>query len=947
MPVKKCYLSFLAISILSFFFIQNVFAQTGNIAGIVTDETDGSPLVGANIFISETAIGTATGIDGKYQINNIEPGKTLILYKYLGYKTDSIWVEIKANQTVTSNVILSPQVIQGQEILVTGQYQGQQAAINQQLNSNTIVNVVSKDKIQELPDANAAESVGRLPGISIERNAGEGTKVVVRGLAPKYNSITVNGERIPATDPENRSVDLSMISSDMLEGIEVFKALTPDKDGDAVGGTVNFIVRQAPSGMKGTVRFEGGYNNHENDYGNYRGSLGISNRFLDDNLGVLITGNLERANRSSDVLDASYDLLREKQPNEERAPVIVRNLNLGDRKEIRKRYGASLTLDYRLPSGSLTFSGLYGRTDRNEVRMRKRYRVDASYVEYWLRAREINTDLFTNTLGGKHDFNFMKVDWKTSYSLSKRNMPKSHDSEFRETGAFNNSLVEDQGPQLIPLGAKNNLAETIFYQDFLDAEKIDDKNLTAQVDLEIPLRFGDYIISSLKFGGKYRDKNRDRNKSEYFTPAFEIDKIGAENPSLFELTREDKIRISNFIDPNYDIGEYLNGQYQFPLWLSQSKIDQFMNTYWSRYDRNGPIDLEDYKAGETVSAGYLMAEISYGDFIMLLPGFRYEKTTNDYQNLWGSAITDEDGNVNLVNAKDSVGSRSYDEFLPMIHLKVKPVDWFDVRIAITKSLSRPDYFNLVPWERITSGESLIERGNPDLKHTSVWNYDLYLSFHNNLGLFTFGAYYKNLKDIDYLRTSRITRLVNGVERGFTLIAPVNSNSDTKVYGIELDFQTNLRMLPSPFDGVVISANYSHIKSQTFFPYLKVDHLTVPPFTTVYNDTVREGTMPGQANDIANISLGYEKGPFSGRISMIYQGAALQTIGTRKELDGYTNAFTRWDFTAQYEIIKNLNFIVNINNITNKSEGAFLGSEMFPTSEEYFGMTANAGIKFKF
>ena len=943
---NSCFLFFVILLIIVLQ-MQSVFAQTGNIEGKVIDESDGSPLVGANIYVAGTAIGTATGIDGKYELNKIDSGRTLVLYKYLGYRTDSIWIEIKDNQTITSNVSLSPQVIQGLEIVVTGQYQGQQAAINQQLNSNTIVNVVSKDKIQELPDANAAESIGRLPGISIERDAGEGTKVVVRGLSPKYNAITVNGERIPATDPENRSVDLSMISSDMLEGIEVFKALTPDKDADAVGGTVNFIVKHAPSGMRGNVRLEGGYNNHEKDYGNYRGSFGISNRFLNDDLGVFLTGNLERANRSSDVLDASYDLLREKLPSEERAPVIVRNLNLGDRKEIRKRYGTSLTLDYRIPNGNLTYSALYGRTDRNEVRMRKRYRVDASYVEYWLRSREINTDLFTNSLGGDHDFSFLKVNWKTSYSISKRNMPKSHDSEFRETGAFNNSLVEDQGPLLIPEGAKNNLAETIFYQDFLDEEKIDDKNFTAQVDFELPFRVGDFISSNIKFGGKYRDKNRDRDKSEYFTPAFEIDKIGAENPTLFELTRENKIRISNFIDQNYDIGEYLNGQYKFPLWLDQAKIDQFMSSYWGRYDLNWPIDLEDYKAGESVSAGYLMAEINFSDFIMLLPGFRYEKTTNDYQNTWGNAITDEDGNVTLVNAKDSVGSRSYDELLPMIHLKVKPVDWFDVRFAITKSLSRPDYFNLVPWERITIGESLIEKGNPNLKHTSVWNYDLYLSFHNNLGLFTFGAYYKKLKDIDYIRTSRTTRLVNGVARGFTLIAPENSKSDTKVYGIELDFQTNLRLLPTPFDGIVISANYSHIKSQTFFPYLEVEHLTVPPFTTVYNDTVREATMPGQANDIVNISLGYEKGPFSGRISMIYQGAALQTIGTRKELDGYTNAFTRWDFTAQYELIKNLDFIINLNNITNKSEGAFLGSEMFPTSEEYFGMTANAGIKYKF
>ena len=930
----------LAVLILSL----NGFAQEkGKITGKITDASDGEPLFGANVIITGTAIGDATDFDGNYKIRNLDPGTYNVQFRYLGFETQTMDVTVVAGKTLEIDVALSIATIEGEEVVVTALLQGQAAAINQQVNSSTIVNVVSKDKIEEMPDANAAESVGRLPGVSIERDAGEGTKVIVRGLSPKFNSITVNGERIPATDAEDRSVDLSMISSDMLEGIEVFKALTPDKDGDAVGGTVNFVVKRAPDGLKGNVRFEGGYNDHESDFGNYKGNFSASNRFLDNKLGVLVTGSLQRANRSSDVLDATYDLLRDKLPDEDAAPVIVRNLNLGDRKETRDRYGASITLDYQLPNGSLLFSSLYGRTERDEVRMRKRYRVEASYVEYWLRAREINTDLFTNSLSGVHELPFMKIDWRTSYSLSKRNMPRSHDSQFREASAFNNGMIEDQGPSLIPEGAKNNLDETIFYQDFIDAEKIDDKDFTAQVDFEIPLRIGDLLDSKIKFGGKYRNKDRTRDKSQNLTLAFEIDKIGAENPGLFDLTRENKIKISNFIDPNYDIGEFLNGDYEFPLWLDQSKLDQFTEDFESRYTLNWPIDLEDYEAGESITAGYLMAEINYNDFIIFLPGFRYENTENSYKNIWGNALVDENGNVSLINAKDTTGTRSYDVFLPMFHFRVKPAEWFDVRLAATKTLSRPDYFNLVPWERVTVGESLIERGNPNLKHTTVWNYDVSLSFHNNLGLLTVGGFYKKLKDIEYIRTSRTT--LNG--RGYTLVAPENSNNDTKVYGLEIDLQTNFRYLPYPFDGLVMNINYSRIKSETYFPLLLVEHQTTPPFSTIYTNATRKATMPGQADDILNFTLGYEKGAFSGRISMIYQGAALQTIGSRKELDGYTDAFTRWDIAAQYQLTEYLSLMLNLNNISNKSEGAYLGSEIFPTTEEYFGMTANFGIRYKF
>ena len=172
-------------------------------------------------------------------------GEQQLQISYVGYQSMQAAVTITAGQTITFDAQLTFGVVEGEEIIVTAQAAGQAAAINQQLSSNTITNVVSAERIQELPDQNAAESVGRLPGISIERDAGEGQKVIIRGLSPKFNAITVNGERVPSTDGDDRSVDLSMISPDVLAGIEVFKALTPDKDADAIGGAVNLITRKA------------------------------------------------------------------------------------------------------------------------------------------------------------------------------------------------------------------------------------------------------------------------------------------------------------------------------------------------------------------------------------------------------------------------------------------------------------------------------------------------------------------------------------------------------------------------------------------------------------------------------------------------------------------------------------------------------------------------------
>jgi TonB-dependent receptor len=939
-------------SLLTIFIIINIsgiFAQTGNLSGIVTDASDNSPLIGANVFVAGTSIGTATDRDGKYRLTKLKAGKNLVLFKYLGYGTDSVTIDIVAGKTLSYDVKLSPAAIEGKEVVVTSQLLGQAAAINQQLTSNTIVNVVSKDKIEELPDQNAAESVGRLPGISVERDAGEGTKVVVRGLSPRFNSITVNGEQIPSTDPEDRSVDLSMVSSDMLEGIEVFKALTPDKDADAVGGTVNFVIKKAPKGLKGDFRVQEGYNNHENDFSPYKSTLSLSNRFFDNKLGILATGNIQRANRGSDVLDASYLFSREKRGNEEFAKIDVDNLNLGDRKEIRKRYGASLEADYDLGYGSIMLSSFLSKIDRDETRRRKRYRVSDGYVEYWLRHRLINTTLFTNSLTGNFDLGLLNshLDVQGAISSTKQDMPFSHDSQFRELGAFYGSTITDQGPQYIPQGAKNNLDQTTFYQDFLDAQNTNDRNITGQFDWKIPFIFSNAITGNLKFGSKIRDKYRKRNISENMTLAFAIDTVGRQNPNLFDITREGKIKIDNFYDNNYDPGTFLEGQYVFgpAKGLSIGALDNFMHTYWNKYVLNGAVSLEDYEAGETVYSGYIMSEFKIGSNLIFLPGFRIEQTRTDYKNIYGDVGTDAHGQTILLRAKDTVGVKTYSEFLPMIHLKYKISPFFDIRLAFTRTLARPDYFNLVPWQRISYLDQTVERGNPNLKHTRVWNYDAFLSLYNELGLFTLGGFYKILKDIDYIRSSRIQ--TPGPTLGYQLTEPENSTQDTKVYGFEIDVETNLKFLPDPFDGIVISANYSWIRSKTYYPFFEIGPRSpLPPYSPTIIDTVRDGRMPGQANEIANLSIGYEKGEFSGRVSMIYQGDALMTVGTRSELDGYTNATVRWDMTAQYQFIKNLSIYFDMNNFTNQPERAYLGLESFPTNEEYFGWTADLGFRFK-
>ena len=261
--------------------LTNAYSQS-MLTGVITDSLSKEYLIGANVYLPGTAFGGVADINGKFRIMNIPDGSYTVRISYIGYATKFIPVSFSNKTDVNLTVQLQSEGVVGEEVVITAQRKGQVAAINQQISSQVMVNVVSADRIKELPDANAAEAVGRLPGISLIRSAGEASKIVIRGLEPKMNAITVNGIKIPSTSTTDRSVDLSMVSSESLEGIEVFKATTPDMDAEAVGGVVNLKIKKAPEEQKMQLKLSPGYNQLAKSFGDYKVTGEYSDRFFDN-----------------------------------------------------------------------------------------------------------------------------------------------------------------------------------------------------------------------------------------------------------------------------------------------------------------------------------------------------------------------------------------------------------------------------------------------------------------------------------------------------------------------------------------------------------------------------------------------------------------------------------------------------------------------------------------
>ncbi len=916
--------------------------SAGTVSGVVRDASTKETLPFATVVIQENQKGTTTDHNGRYLLTFPRQGKYTLVISYMGYDPATKEVEVLSKGNVSLNVSLVSSDHILQEIEITAQAQGQAAAINQQINSNTIVNVVSRDKIQDLPDQNAAEAVGRLPGVAVQRSGGEATKVAVRGLSPRFNSITVNGERLPGASDNDRSVDLSLISPDQLQGIEVFKALTPDRDADAVGGSVNFVTRNAESGFSGDLRLETGYNSQVGEFGQYRGNIGLDDRFFDDKLGILWTANFQRANRSSQFFNSAWDVGSEGVNGGDLETIIV-DLNLGDIYETRDRYGSSFNIDYRFNDRhEVILNTGINFLDRDELRRRRRYRVENAYQEYDIRHRIINETLLSNTLRGTHQFGNLNLFWRGSYISSTASNPQHIRSRFRETGAFFGSF-DQTDLNSIPPDARNNFGDAFLLSSEFEDIDAKETNTTFQFDLTYDLPSTGNFNGYLKAGGKIRDNRKEVDVSVLSSRPIgvgtDVDSV-AKATGEFLVDDNDRILMANFLDP-FELESFLNGSFVFEPWISNQASRDFAFRFRDYFLANPEFDLQDYFASETIYSTYAMTELHFKRKLMIMGGVRLEHTVTSYQGRSGIPRV-RDGFEPSIDFQDTVGTNSYTEILPMVHLRYKVTDWFDIRVAATKSLSRPIYTNLVPFLKVVPFDNIVERGDPNLLHTSVWNYDLFLSFYNKYGLFTIGAFYKELENIDFLRRTIST---DQATPSFIETRPENAPGISTVQGVEVDLQTNMNFMPGVLKGMLVSLNMAFISSETFYPTFNTFRNPDPPFDLVVEEGTRPGPVIGQPDFVANATLGYEKGGFSWRLSMQTQRRIFLAVGSAPPVDIFGEPFVRWDMSVSQKVTKKLRVTWNFNNISNMPEIGAVGNKI--SEERFFGWTTDLGLRYKF
>jgi TonB-dependent receptor len=950
-------------------------ADSATLSGTVKDAKSGEALPGANVVIIGTGLGTSTDAHGRYSIRGISPGEYTVKVSFVGYQTNEAKLKIETPTPTTRDFRLLPVTIEGETITVSGQASGQNAAINQQLTALPVMNVVSAAKILELPDMTAADAVGRLPGIALIRVGGEGTQVIIRGMAPQYNQVTVEGVELPTDIPSNNNItsvdattgtlarlgdraeDLSMISANMIGGIEVVKAITPDMDASLIGGTINFTLRRAtratsvsPRNMTWvpSVEFstEGGYNNLKYTRNDYRVVGSLENRFFDESFGVFLQGSIERRNLSDNTMTASLMLLN-KAPDYSGLP-SVGSIIVNDNFRTRERKGATAVLDYQHESGEINLisfynSGITRTTNRNILAS-----LSSGYATLGAGYDENTINVLSNVLIVRQDLPWFHLDFKVSQGLSENLDPWSLAFGFQQRGA----LIRPADYQYVdPVVTMRALAvdpsragySGLSTRSTTTRERI----VSGYIDLKRDFTVMDGIVGSAKIGGMIQRRN---HTYEYVT-ASGLGNVQALFKALASsgvITRS--LSAKTLYDPSYSVGTFLDNVYPAPYPVNVDLLKTLAPAGGTGISQ-APLSstLNNYDGFETKSAGYAMASLSIGDHLSIISGLRYQNMTTHYTGFRGIEV--ERG----IQGKDTTVSVPNGLWLPMVHVKYEPTEWLQLRAAYTNTLVYSDYSTLSPRYMISIA-GVITYNNFAIKPATSENVDFVVALHSNeIGLLSFNGFRKKIDGLVFFSTRFMSNLNEFPDLPqypgplYQLSTYINSKIPVDLYGLETEWQTNFWYLPSPLSGLLLNVNYTHIFSEAKYPkaLMQWQYDEDGNATRVVTDTFYTARLLNQPNDLLNLTIGYDYAGFSARVSFLFQDNIFRNPDFWPQLRTMSGRYGRWDFSVKQELPwAGLQVYANVNNLNAETDVTHNSSRSFPVAMEQYGLSAMAGVRLR-
>ncbi len=818
---------------------------------------------------------------------------------------------------LTAGLLASSGVLAADEpsVIITGQRASLARAIAVQEQANNIVSVVSSDDIGHLPDKNAAEALARMPGVSVQRDQGEGRYVVVRGLDADYNSVTINGALVPSPEASRRAVALDVLPAGLVRSLEVSKSATPDQDANSLGGSVEVKTLSAFD-LPGTLFSVGASVGRDGNTRQYspQGNLLWAQRFMDGKLGIAAGLSGEKRKFGSDNVETGGAWSGDR----------LEGFELRDYLPQRERRAGAVNLDYRPDAQtSMALRGFVSRFSDEESRDRLTVgdfedddvaegELSSARLERRLRQRKYTQEI--RSLTGSLDKRFgdgWKLHLEAAASQATDETPDAlGDARFRNIDDFSGvGFTNGRVPQLIAPEAAFDPANYELNAFALERSYAKDKTRQLRIDLQRDFGAGDWS-GVLKFGAKATRRDKD-NESEQW-------EFGSDDPDDGDYFGAGSTSLASFIGQHqldYKLGRI---GYAIDPALVRARIAG-LNRADARLDAESALD--DFRMREDIDAAYLQASLRSGAW-WLLAGVRAERTRFGAD---GFQVADDD-----ITARSA--SRSYTNWLPGMHLRYDLDDATSVRAAWTNSVVRANFSQLAPAISIDGDEATI--GNPALAPLRSHNLDLGIErLVGKEGVMSAYVFTKEIRDFTYA-----TNLAgSGAWTDYASAVSYANGDDAKVRGIELAWQQPLRMLPAPFNGLLIGLNAAVTHSRAHIDSADEDGVRS-------SRTIR---MPGQSNKVGNIMLGYEQGPFSARLAMNYKSPYLLELGEDvldASQDRWVDTQKQLDLSMSWTINKRWQLTFDASNLNNEKYYVYQGDKNRNAQYEQYGRSYKIGLK---
>ena len=909
---------------------QSLWAD-GTLEGRVTDQSGKVYFAGAIVTAEngDQRFETASEDGGRFRFGSLPAGDYKVVVSYVGAKTSEVTATVNDDATTSTSIKIGEDVSQMENVIVIGQAAGQLSAINQMRAADNLVSIVTSDSIGQFPDENVTEALQRISGVFIERDQGEGRFVGVRGIDPGLNVATINGLNVPSPESDVRNVALDVIPSDLVESLEVTKSVTPDMDGDAVGGTINIKSLSAfdRDGMTYKINAQGTYNELEEDDG-YKVSASFTNvfDFADGQLGVAFSASSAERNFGTDNIESDGGW------EEEDGVRFHEEMEMRNYEVTRERDGIALNLDYLASStDSYYLRYLHSEFSDQEFRNRTELKLDEGDVSFdansltatgtevqrELKDRFEEQEIDSLLLGGKNIVGNWTFEYSLGMSQASEDEPGRIDSEFeygdvaeagyRSLGEIPGVFLSADAYDPSNFELKEIVAEDNFTEDEETAFKFD-------ITYDTEFNGNPGII---KFGGKFRTREKTNDVNARIFEDFDESAVGEQTLASF-VDGDTDFTLANY-GPNVSSSlqrNFVRGNIGGNSACQLATYDDTACPFIMDEDGSLLDSSRDFTVEEDVTALYIMSRVDIDQWRVVY-GLRYEQTDYSAEG-FNVREVDVDGEDDVQVVATNFDN-DYSHILPSINVRYKPTDDLIIRAAYTQTIARPSFGDLTPTadeieieEDDGEIEMAVEAGNPALDPYESQNFDLSVDYYpESLGVFSAGVFFKQIDN--FIFDADVSSVVDPSTYAGTIavtdaeiMQPLNGES-ADLWGLELGWTRQFNELPAPFDGLLLMANATFTDSEA--------DLGLPADADRSNDS----TLPLQADTVTNFVIGYEKYGLSLRLSSAYVSERITEIDLEDASnDLYEDEHHQLDFTAKYDINQNLQVFFNAINLRRRA-----------------------------